>query len=94
MIRGINLAGREIRLDIGEDGPDQAGLIHLKTANLKSINNDNALLGVIRSQLARMQLPQDIYMQKVAGGVEMIIKHKGLPAPRANEWPSAQKGGG
>lgn len=94
MIRGINLAGREIRLDVGEDDAGRAGLVHIQAADLARINNENALLGVIRSQLARMQLPQDIYMQKVAGGVEMIIKHKGLPAPRANEWPSAQKGGG
>ena len=94
MIRGINLAGREIRLDVGGDGADPAWLVHVQAADLARINNENALLGVIRSQLARMQLPQDIYMQKVAGGVEMIIKHKGLPAPRANEWPSAQKGGG
>ena len=94
MIRGIDLTNGEIRLDVGEDGADPAGLVHIQAADLARINNENALLGVIRSQLARMQLPQDIYMQKVAGGVEMIIKHKGLPAPRANEWPSAQKGGG
>lgn len=92
MIRGINLANGEIQLDVGEDGPDPAGLVYVQTADLTSINNDNALRGVIRSQLARTQLPQDIYMQKVAGGVEMIIKHKGLPAPRADEWPSAQRG--
>ena len=94
MIRGINLAGGGIQLDVGEDGGDPAGTVRVQAADLTSINNDNALRGVIRAQLARTQLSQDIYMQKVAGGVEIIIKRKGLPAPRANEWPSAQRGGG
>lgn len=94
MIRGINLAGGEIQLDVGEDGGDPAGAVHVRAADLTSIKKDNDLRGVIRAQLARTQLSHDIYMQKVAGGVEMIIKRKGLPAPRANEWPSAQQGGG
>lgn len=93
MFTKIDLAGRAISIDMITSAARSKNSVRLAPAIgvLSDVRDIERRLKVAVSETEEWDY--DLYAQKnKQGEVEVIVKRKGLPAPRANEWPSAQGG--
>lgn len=92
MMKSIDLRNGGISLELVANDNIPQAKADISSVDLNAIPKDTALTARLRALFSVADLPVDVYMQKSQSGPELIIKHKGLPPPTADEWPSAQRG--